>query len=159
EVRLVALGNGIQPETMELRIGGNGIRFHIFGHGFIHIALTELRVTPAGPVANELMRERAAHSGKDEIPNRVLQYRAMAHLQAMVQVSLTPTGPRTGKAHVADSTGHFRQLFARYRGIRLPTGAVIFQKAFQLGIRNLLPAHEINGWLTDYTDIHAGIEH
>src|SRR2546425_12876758 len=105
------------------------------------------------------MSMRSAPSSKDEIPNRVHQNRSVPHLQDVVQVSLIPTRPGTSEAHVTDSAGNFRKLFARYFRVRLPADTVIVQKAVQLGVFYVPSAQEIDSRFADDSDILARIEH
>src|SRR5579875_3075169 len=154
----MGMSDRIQPESVQLRIAGNRIRLDILGDGLIDVALAQLRISPSGPVADQLMGQRSAASGEHEIPDRMFQNRAVSDFQNMVQVGFIAAGARPGETHVTDAPRHFDQMFAGAVRIGLPTDAMIREKALDnLGIDDLA-ANQIDTRLTDDTDISNRVE-
>ena len=74
----------------------------------------------------------------------------MSNFQNVLQVCLIAAWPRLGERHIANTPGDLGQVLAGNLGVGLPGNAVILKKAFQLGVSDGLPAHQIDGRLTNY---------
>src|SRR5262245_17472655 len=108
-------------------------------------------------MADQLVRQRAADACEQEVPRRVLEDRAMADLEDMVDVGLVAAGPRLGEAHVADAAGRLDQVLAGDLGIGLPAHPVIRQEAVELDAVHDLSADEVDGRLADDADVLAWV--
>src|SRR5260370_1366372 len=109
---------------MQLLVLGNGIGLDIFADRFIDIALTELGITPAGPMPNQLVGERARYPRKQQIPDRVLQNRSVTNLEDVTNVAGISSWTRLRKAHVANAPGRLNEVFSGNFGIGLPGNAM-----------------------------------
>src|SRR5437762_4455685 len=103
------------------------------------------------------MRERSTDADENEVPDRVLQHRAVAHFEKVAQISLVASRPRPQERHITESSRNLHQAFAGHLGIGLPRDAVVCQKAVQLRLRDELPSHEVDGGRTNNTDLFVWI--
>jgi len=55
-IGLMHLADGVEPELMKLRVLAIGSGSNIFTNRFIDVALTELGITPAGPMPNSTVK-------------------------------------------------------------------------------------------------------
>ena len=143
---------------MEFRIVGDDVGLDVLGHRFVDIALAELRIAEAGPVANQFVRQRSADAGEDEVPDGVLQHRAVADFEDVAEVRLVAAGPRLGERHVADSAGDLGQLLGRDLGVGLPADAMVGQEPVDDRVIHDLLADQVDGRLADDADVLARIE-
>src|SRR5581483_3419680 len=121
-----------EPEGVQVGVTGDGVGLDILGDGFIDVTLAKLRVPEAGAVPDQLVSQAAADAGEEEVPDRVLEHRAVADLEDVVDVCLVAAGPRFGEAHVADTARRLDEGLAGDFRVGLPADAVVRQEAVEL---------------------------
>ena len=104
------------------------------------------------------MRQGTTNADEYEVPDGVLQHRAVTHFQDMFEIGLVAARTRLGERHVTDAPCRFRQAFRGNLRVRFPRDAVVLEKPIQLGIIHDLPAEQINGRLADDANVLGGIE-
>ena len=97
-------------------------------------ALAELAVPEAGPVADQFVGQRARDAGDQEVPDGVLEDRAVTDFLDVAEVGRVPARPRLGERHVADAAGRLAEHLGRHFAVGLPTDAVIGQEAVEFRV-------------------------
>ena len=129
----VAIGSlagldGLEPEPVQLGVGGNDLGLDERAFRLIDEPLAQLRKTKARPMPHQLVRQAAAHPGEEQVEDGVLEHRAVADLEDMADIGLVAPRPRLLKRHVADAPGGLDQFFAADLGVGRPLADVMVRQ-------------------------------
>ena len=156
----VAIGSlagldGLEPEPVQLGVGGDDLGLDERAFRLIDEPLAQLRKPKARPMPHQLVRQAAAHTGEEQAEDRMLEHRAVPDLEDMANISLVAPRPRFLKRHVANPPGRLDQLFAADLGVGRPLADVVVgQKRAERLLVDDLAAQQIDLGLVD--DVQGG---
>ena len=107
-------------------------------------------------MANQFMRAVRANTGEKEVPHRMFEHRAMANLENVAEVRLVAARPGLGERHIANATRGLHRCSPATSVSVCQADAVIGQEAVEFRVVDGLPAHDVDGRLTDDLDIASG---